>query len=74
MSEKTADSRVLVPEDDEQQVIVKSAFGGSGEAYHTNTCVNVRKMREQKTVKISVAEWKGYHECKLCKKMNRKAP
>lgn len=67
----STDPRVLVPEEDEQEVIVKAAFGGSGKAYHTAECVNVRRMRQTNMVKISVAEWKGYHECERCQHINK---
>ena len=61
-----SDSRVLEPAEDEPMVTVKSAFGGSGEAYHTENCINVQRMRESRDVKLSIAEWKGYHECENC--------
>lgn len=60
------DPRILAPSEDEPLVTVKSAFGGNGKAYHTTECVNVRSMRQTREVKLSVAEWKGYHECRLC--------
>lgn len=66
-----SDPRVLTPSEDEQEVIVKSAFGGSGKAYHTAECVNVRRMRQSRSVKISVAEWKGYDECERCQEINQ---
>jgi hypothetical protein len=69
-----SDSRVLTPGEDEPEVIVKAAFGGSGEAYHTTECTNVRKMRNTRVVKLSVAEWKGYHECHHCKQKKQKTP
>lgn len=69
-----SDSRVLAPSEDEPDVIVKAAFGGSGEAYHTTECTNVRKMRNTRVVKLSVAEWKGYHECHHCKQKKQKTP
>ena len=61
-----SDPRVLAPSEDEPVVTVKSAFGGSGEAYHTENCINVQRMRESREVKLSIAEWKGYHECENC--------
>ena len=69
-----SDPRVLEPAEDEPLVTVKGAFGGSGEAYHTAECVNVRKMRETREVKLSVAEWKGYHECQHCIDKQRETP
>mgnify|MGYP000034627651 CR=1 FL=1 len=60
------DPRVLAPSDDEEQVIVKGAWGASGNAYHTCECRNVVQMRSTREVPVSVAEWKGYHECHAC--------
>ena len=60
------DPRVLTPSDDEEQVIVKGAWGASGDAYHTTECRNVVAMRSVREVPLSVAEWKGYHECHVC--------
>lgn len=68
------DARVLAPSEDEPTVTVKASFGGSGEAYHTAECVNVRKMRATREVKLSVAEWKGYHECQHCIDKKRETP
>ena len=69
-----SDPRVLEPAEDEPLVTVKSAFGGSGEAYHTENCLNVQGMRESREVKLSVAEWKGYHECENCIKLRESDP
>lgn len=61
-----SDPRILAPSDDEEQVIVKSAWGGNGKAYHTTECRNVEQMRSTREVAKSIAEWKGYHECEVC--------
>jgi hypothetical protein len=60
------DPRIVVPDDDEDDVIVKSSFGGTGQAYHTCECRNVVQMESTRTVKQTIAEWKGYTECNVC--------
>lgn len=61
-----SDPRVLTPSEDEEHVMVKGAWGASGDAYHTCECRNVVQMRSVREVPISIAEWKGYHECHAC--------
>lgn len=61
-----SDPRVLTPSDDEPDVIVKANWRGNGSGYHTTRCRNVVQMDRTRTVKQSVAEWKGYHECHVC--------
>ena len=61
-----SDPRILAPSADEPDVIIKASGGGSSRAYHTARCRNVKKMNSTRTVKQSVAEWKGFDECEIC--------
>lgn len=49
-----------------ETVTVSSCWNSSGSAYHTEACQAVNRMHAPKRVDISVAEWKGYHECERC--------
>ena len=61
-----SDPRILAPSEDEPDVIIKASGGGSSRAYHTARCRNVTNMNSTRTVKQSVAEWKGFDECEVC--------
>lgn len=68
------DPRVLAPPEDDELVTVSSSWGGSGEAYHTTRCRNVYRTEHTREVPLTIAEWKGYHECEACIEEGRYEP
>lgn len=67
------DDRVLVTGGDgDPEVWVSSSWNSSGSAYHTQKCTMYARMATPKTVTRSLAEWKGYDECRMCKHIRAK--
>ena len=67
------DDRVLVTGGEgDREVWVSSSWNSSGSAYHTQKCSMYQRMATPKTVTRSLAEWKGYDECRKCKEIRAK--
>jgi hypothetical protein len=64
------DDRVLVTGGEgDRDVWVSSSWNSSGSAYHTRKCTMYARMESPKDVTESLAEWKGYDECRMCQEL-----
>jgi len=67
MSGLEPDPRVVQPTG--RTVWVSSTWSGNGSAYHTHRCQAVKSAATARQVDLSVAEWKDYHLCARCERI-----